>query len=154
MEETKEQKKARMLAMRKLVKDTAKGKSLPDNAKYLAQLALSPEDNTRLVIALQDALDKEIRKRRQAEKHIMMSKAAIKNARTELGSLSVAIHQISQNQNALREQVLTMRKANQELMVKDSAKDREITALRTLMGLPQKPNQSHDTASMVPEEQG
>lgn len=154
MEETKEVKKARMLAMRKLVKDTAKGKPLPDNAKYLAQLALSPEDNTRLIIALQDALDKEIRKRRQAEKHIVLSKTSVKNARIELGNLSVAVHQINQNQNALREQVMMMRKANQELMAKDSAKDREIAALRTLLGLPTRPIEDQATGYMVAEKQG
>jgi len=69
MEETKEIKKMKMLAMRKLVQDHVVG-GKKNNIQHLSQLNLDKADNTRLVISLQDLADKLLGKKRRAESYI------------------------------------------------------------------------------------
>lgn len=69
MEETKEIKKMKMLAMRKLVQDHVVG-GKKNNIQHLGQLDLDKADNTRLVISLQDLADKLLGKKRRAESYI------------------------------------------------------------------------------------
>lgn len=76
MEDSKEIKVMRMLAMRKLVRDHLTGKN-PGNVKHLGELDLDKADNTRLVISLQDFAEKIMGKLKRASQHLAAASETI-----------------------------------------------------------------------------
>lgn len=76
MEDSKEIKVMKMLAMRKLVRDHMTGKN-PGNVKHLGELDLDKEDNTRLVISLQDFAEKLMGKLKRASQHLAAASETI-----------------------------------------------------------------------------
>lgn len=87
MEDSKENKKMRMLAMRKLVRDhVVFGKK--NNIQHLGQLDLDKPDNVRLIISLQDLAENILGKKRKAEAriaHLQQVVAAYAGAVAEYG---------------------------------------------------------------------
>ena len=109
MEETKEIKVQKMLAMRKFVRDHVFGIE-KGNVEYLAQLDLDKADNTRLVISLQDLLDRTIQKKRRAEEHI--------------SSLVGMLEAYAESMMSLTDQLIKIRRENQHF--KEVLKKRDI----------------------------
>jgi hypothetical protein len=75
-EETKEIKKMKMEAMRMLVRDHLTGKN-SGNVKHLGELQLDSEENTRLVISLQDFADRVLGKLKRATGHMASASETI-----------------------------------------------------------------------------
>lgn len=114
MEDSKENKKMRMLAMRKLVRDhVVFGKK--NNIQHLGQLDLEKSDNIRLIISLQDLSDTLLNKKRRAEAHIAHMVSVIETygkCVTEYGS-----------------EIVNLRRRLRDMSSILSAKDKQITSL-------------------------
>ena len=114
MEDTKEIKVQKMLAMRKFVRDHVFGIE-KGNIDHLGQLDLDKEDNTRLVISLQDLLDRILKKKRRAEQYI----AELTNMLNTHGDYSIHIGNL----------IVQARRETQHLKEKLKKRDTQISEL-------------------------
>jgi len=100
MEDTKEIKKMKMLAMRMLVRDHLTGKN-PGNVKHLGELQLHSEENTRLVISLQDFADRVLGKLKRATGHLANASETIDYLARTAREQQQTIEQMGYRQEAL-----------------------------------------------------
>jgi chromosome segregation ATPase len=131
VDETKEQKINAMLAIRKLVKDHITGKE-KSNVPYLAKLELDKEDNTRLVIALQDMVDDERGRHARARGHIVKLKDIMEKLKVSYAQITNAAHDLD---NRLEEAINQIRKLQHQLAKAQAQlidKDRQIQTLLEL----------------------
>ena len=133
VEETKEQKVNAMLAIRKMVKDHITGKN-KGNVPYLAKLDLSPADNVRMVIALQDLVDKERGKRLAAQGHIVELIGIKEQLMEQCIQISEASLEQSRRLSHATQTItgLNEQAARQEARIRDQ--DRQIKALLKALG--------------------
>lgn len=125
---TKEYKKIQMLAIRKMVKDhiTSKNKG---NVPYLAKLDLSPADNTRMIIALQDMVDDERARHSRARKHIVKLIELKNKLMVKCVEISNAIYELNQRLKQFSEQLMDQDHQIADLQAKLKTKDEVINGL-------------------------
>ena len=128
LEETKTQKVNAMLAIRKMVKDHITGKN-KGNVPYLAKLDLSPADNTRMVIALQDLVDDERGRHARARKHIVELSGMIEQLKTSCVQISNAAYDSAQRLKAASQRILDQNVTIADLHAKLKTKDDVINGL-------------------------
>lgn len=130
--DSKEHKKMRMLAIRKLVKDHITGKE-KGNVPYLAKLELDKEDNTRLVIALQDLVDDERGRHARARGHIVQLRGMVEELKTGCVQISNAAYESSQRLKHAAQRILDQSDTIAKLQAKIIDKDRQLDALLDLV---------------------
>ena len=102
MEDTKEVKVKKMLRMRKYVGDHIFGIN-KGNVDHLGQLNLQHDDNARLIISLQDLLEKVLMKKRRAEQHISELTNKLQAYMTTSIELTNSIMQLRRSNNELKQ---------------------------------------------------
>ena len=125
---SKEHKKMRMLAIRKLVKDHITGKE-QGNVPYLAKLELDKDDNTRMIIALQDMVDDERARHTRARKHIVQLRAMAEQLKISCVQISNAAYDSAQRLKAASQRILDQNQTIADLQEKVKAKDAVINGL-------------------------
>lgn len=128
LEETKTQKVNAMLALRKMVKDHITGKN-KSNVPYLAKLDLSPADNTRMVIALQDLVDDERARHTRARGHIVQLRHMVEELKTGCVQISNAAYESSQRLKHAAQRILDQNDTIADLQAKLKTKDDVINGL-------------------------